>query len=102
MQLTKSTRLQRHDGGGNGLGRRKVARVDNMDGAAAARGVGRRLLTGVVDVRGRAGEFAVGRRDGLVDDAGVQDVRVGRGGVGEDGGIDAYPSRSAARSHGEV
>lgn len=90
VQLTETSGLDGHDGGGDGLGDGEVAGVDDLDSSTATGSNGRGDLRGVVDVGAVSGEGTIGAggQSWLDVSVSLDDVWVsGRDGV-EDGGID--------------
>lgn len=90
MQLTKRTRLERHNRGSNSGGDWEVLGVHNGDVAATAGdGDARRRRRVVEDVRAGASEPAVGSAVLARRRRGVEDVWVLVGDIIKDGDIDA-------------
>jgi hypothetical protein len=89
VQFSQRSWLESNDRGRDGLRYREIARVDDLDGAAATCCDLGLEFACFEDVGAVAFEFAEGRVDGCGGEVGLQDVGVGRWDGVEDGGVDA-------------
>lgn len=90
VQLTESTRLERHKCRGNGLADGEVGRVNLVKGATLAANLLGLVLKGAVDEGGVAVGVGVGHvHDIAIAHGSVENVRIGLGHVIKDGLVDA-------------
>ena len=89
VEFSQGSWLESDDGRGDGLCYGKVARVDDLDRAAASGCDFGLEFACAEDVIAVAFEFAEGRVDGCGGGVGFEDVGVGGGDGAEDGCVDA-------------